>query len=46
MDSGNYLLVALIIAGSFIGGTFYPNKWTVDKIEDDFHKKNLTKLIF
>ncbi len=37
-------LVALIIAGSFIGGTFYPNKWTVDKIEDDFHKKELNEI--
>ena len=33
-------LVAMIIAGSFIGGTFYPNVWTVEKLEQEFHEKN------
>ena len=35
------LLVAVIMAGSFIGGTFYPNIWTVEKMEKEFHKKEL-----
>ena len=39
--SGTILLVALIIAGSFIGGTFYPNIWTIEKLENEFHKKEL-----
>jgi len=39
--SGTILLVALIIAGSFIGGTFYPNIWTIEKLEHEFHKKEL-----
>ena len=34
-------LVAMVIAGSFIGGTFYPNIWTVEKLEQEFHKKEL-----
>ena len=34
------ILVTLIIGGSFIGGTFYPNAWTVDKIEDEYTRKN------
>ncbi len=34
-------LVAFVIAGSFIGGTFYPNIWTVEKLEQEFHKKEL-----
>ncbi len=39
--SGTILLVALVIAGSFIGGTFYPNIWTIEKLEHEFHKKEL-----
>ena len=34
-------LVAMVIAGSFIGGTFYPNIWIVEKLEKEFHKKEL-----
>ena len=37
-------MVTLIIGGSFIGGTFYPNTWTVDKIEDEMHKKELNQV--
>tara|TARA_E500000331_G_C17174728_1_gene677747 strand:+ start:177 stop:842 length:666 start_codon:yes stop_codon:yes gene_type:complete len=39
--SATILLVAIVIAGSFIGGTFYPNIWTVEKLEQEFHKKEL-----
>ena len=39
--SATVLLVAVIMAGSFIGGTFYPNIWTVEKMEKEFHKKEL-----
>ena len=38
------ILVTTIIGGSFISGTFYPNSWTVDKIEDEFHKKELSQV--
>lgn len=38
------ILVALIIGGSFISGTFYPNTWTVDRIEDEMHKKELNQV--
>ena len=39
------VLVAVIgLAGSFIGGTFYPNTWTVEKLQDQFHKKELSEV--
>ena len=38
------VLVAVIIGGSFVGGTFYPNTWTVEKIEDEFHLKELNQV--
>ena len=38
------ILLTLIIGGSFISGTFYPNTWTVDKIEDEMHKKELNQV--
>ena len=38
------ILISLIIGGSFIGGTFYPNSWTVEKIENEFHKKELNEI--
>jgi Bax protein len=38
------ILVTLVIGGSFLGGTFYPNTWTVDKIEDEMHKKELNQV--
>ena len=38
------VLIAIIIGGSFIGGTFYPNSWTVEKIEDEFHKKEMDQV--
>ena len=39
------ILVAAIIAGSFIGGTFHPNVWTVEKLEKEFHKKELDAVL-
>ena len=33
--------IAFVIGGSFVAGTFYPNDYTVDKIEDEIHKKEL-----
>ena len=38
------ILVTLVIGGSFISGTFYPNVWTVDKIQDELHKKELNQV--
>ena len=38
------LLVTIIIGGSFVSGTFYPNSWTVEKIEDEIHKKELNQV--
>ena len=38
------ILVVMSIVGSFTGGTFYPNTWTVDKIEDEMHKKELDQV--
>lgn len=38
------VLITIIIGGSFLGGTFYPNKWTVEKLEDAFHEKELSKI--
>jgi Bax protein len=38
------ILVTLVIGGSFIGGTFYPNVWTVEKIEAEVHKKELNQV--
>ena len=37
-------MITIVIGGSFIGGTFYPNSWTVEKIEDEFHKKELNEI--
>ena len=38
------ILITIIIGGSFISGTFYPNTWTVDRIEDEMHKKELNQV--
>ncbi len=39
------LVVAILgTVGSFFGGTFYPNTWTVEKLEDQFHKKELSEV--
>ena len=33
--------VAFVIAGAWVAGTFNPNQYTVQKIEDEFHKKEM-----
>ena len=33
--------VAFVIAGAWVAGTFNPNDYTVQKIEDEFHKKEM-----
>jgi len=35
------LAVAFVITGAWVAGTFNPNDYTVTKIEDDFHKKEM-----
>lgn len=34
----------LIIGGAFLGGTFYPNIWTLEKLEQEFHEKELNAI--
>ena len=41
---GTLVVSAIIIGGAFVGGTFYPNPWTVEKLEDQFHKKELSEV--
>jgi uncharacterized FlgJ-related protein len=36
--------VAIILGAAFFSGTFYPNTWTVDRIEDEMHKKELSQV--
>ena len=33
--------VTFVIAGAWVAGTFNPNDYTVQKIEDEFHKKEM-----
>ena len=35
------LVMTIGIGGSFFGGTFYPNVWTVDKLHKQFQKQEL-----
>ena len=35
------ITVAFVIAGAWVAGTFNPNDHTVQKIEDEFHKKEM-----
>ena len=35
------IAVAFVIAGAWVAGTFNPNDYTVQKIEDEFHKKEM-----
>ena len=35
------IAVAFVIAGAWIAGTFNPNDYTVQKIEEEFHKKEM-----
>ncbi len=39
------LIVAIIgTGGSFFGGTFYPNTWTMDKLQKQFQKQELNEV--
>ena len=40
------ILIFMIIGCSFFIGTFYPNKWTEDKITKEFHKKEVSEVIY
>ena len=33
------IAVAFVVAGAWVAGTFNPNDYTVQQIEDEFHKK-------
>ena len=35
------IAVVFVIAGAWVAGTFNPNDYTVQKIEDEFHKKEM-----
>ena len=35
------IAVAFVIAGAWVAGTFNPNDYTVQQIEDEFHKKEM-----
>ena len=37
------LVITIGIGGSFFGGTFYPNVWTVDKLQKQFQKQELNE---
>jgi len=38
------IVLIVFLTSSFIGGSFYPNKWTVEKLEEDFHKNEVDKV--
>ena len=40
------IVVAIVIGGSFVAGTFYPNKWSTQDIESKFHKQEISEAIF
>ena len=40
------ILVTAVLGGTFFAGTFYPNKWTTVKIEKEFHKKEVSEVIY
>ena len=37
------LVMTIGIGGAFFGGTFYPNTWTVDKLQKQFQKQELNE---
>tara|TARA_B100000941_G_C28283982_1_gene438035 strand:- start:19 stop:618 length:600 start_codon:yes stop_codon:yes gene_type:complete len=39
-------LVSIILACTFFAGTFYPNKWSTQSIQKEFHKKEVSEAIF
>ena len=40
------LAVTAMLAAAFLAGTFHPNKWTVNKIEDQFHEQELEQVYY
>ena len=40
---GTVLVMTIGIGGAFFGGTFYPNTWTVDKLQKQFQKQELNE---
>jgi Bax protein len=40
------LAVTAVLAAAFLAGTFHPNKWTVNKIEDRFHEQELEQVYY
>jgi uncharacterized FlgJ-related protein len=42
-----FLIVTVsILGGSFFGGTFFPNSWTKQGLENEFHKKELDQVFY
>ena len=40
------LAVTAVLAAAFLAGTFHPNKWTVNKIENRFHEQELEQVYY
>jgi len=40
------LAVTAVLAVAFLAGTFHPNTWTVNKIEDRFHEQELEQVYY
>ena len=40
------LAVTVVLGAAFLAGTFHPNKWTVDKIEERFHEQELAQVYY
>ena len=40
------LAVTAVLSVAFLAGTFYPNSWTVDKIEDELHEQELEQVYY
>ena len=40
------LAVTVVLGAAFLAGTFYPNSWTVDKIEDELHEQELEQVYY
>ena len=40
------LAVTVVLGAAFLAGTFHPNSWTVNKIEDRFHEQELEQVYY
>jgi uncharacterized FlgJ-related protein len=40
------LAVTVVLGAAFLAGTFHPNKWTVNNIEDRFHEQELEQVYY